>query len=69
VSVQGSQYPSGNRKKYIPTQVKVRRTYVNVEFLGATKREQNVRENIDVVLVQQRGVVLNTETGVPIKTK
>lgn len=44
-------------------------TYVNVKLLGTTERKQDVGEDVDVVLVQQGRVVLNSKTGIPEKQK
>jgi hypothetical protein len=54
-------------RKKTPTGVNARLTYVNVKLLGAAERKQDVREDIDVALVQQGRVVLNSKTGIPEK--
>jgi predicted HTH domain antitoxin len=48
-----------------PTEAKARLTYVNIKLFGAAKREQNVREDIDIALIQQGRVVVNSEAGIP----
>jgi len=44
-------------------------TYVNVKLLGTAERKQDVGEDVDVALVHQGGVMLNSETGIPEKQK
>jgi len=42
-------------------------TYVEIKLLWTTKRKQDIREYVDVTLVQKRSVVIDREARVPIR--
>jgi len=42
-------------------------TYVEIKLLWTTKRKQDIREYVDVTLVQKSSVVIDREARVPIR--